>query len=488
MLNNIFGGTRQEIDRRLRVGIILGLLVASAVLGWRTPSMVLGGSGIEIVIGSIVLIIAVVVGLRYIELGVIAIVLTAFFVRFTLPTGTASRIPASMVLAGLMIGVWVIWMFLRHQVTLVPSRVNVPLLGFIIVSILSYPWSWLSWRPEFFSTADVTFKFQIAQLGGLAVMVLLPAVLFLAMNLLRDVKWAKWLLVIMVVIAVPELLQRVTGKYLQFGGLGVSGPGLYHLWLVSLVYAQVLFNKQLSRRVRFFFIFLIVAWFLYLFGINLKWFSGWLTFLVAIVFLSFLKSKKGTIVLILFMLVPFILAADYYYEHIWIKAQTDDWNRFTFLWPTILFDLTLTKAGIVFGAGPAGYTPYFMTYYPGQSMSAHNNYVDIIAETGIVGTFFFVWFLVAVFRTGWKQQALIKDDFLLAFNNGVLGGFVGMLVAMILDDWFIPFAYNNGLPGFDMNVYAWILIGMMLSLGRLVQPEDVAPSAQGAMTVSDASP
>jgi hypothetical protein len=464
----------------IRAGIIAALFALAAFLGFRAPTFQFGGLGAEVLIGGLVLLIFLLIALWKIELGVMAIIATAFLVRFTLPTGTQSRIPASLLLTAGMLLIWFIWMAVKHRMSFVPSRANLPLFGFIVVSIFSLPWSWLSWKPELFGEAYTVARFQTTQIGGLAVMVLLPVAFFLGLNILQDTKWFKWLLVAMVAIAVPELMQRISGHYLQFAGLGISGPGLYHLWLISLLYAQVLFNRQLSNTVRIFFVLIIVGWFVYLFVFNLKWFSGWMTALVAMLFLSFLKSKKTMLIWTLVLLIPFLLAADYYYEHIRSKAQTDDWNRFTFLWPTIIFDLTLTRAGALFGAGPAGYALYFVAYYPGQAMSAHNNYVDIIAETGIVGTFFFLWFLWSVFRTGWEQSKTVKDDFLLAFNNGVLAGFVAMIGAMMLDDWFIPFAYNNGLPGFDMNVYAFILLGAMVGLGRIVQQNQVGEQVVAA--------
>jgi uncharacterized membrane protein YccC len=81
----------------------------------------------------------------------------------------------------------------------------------------------------------------------------------------------------------------------------------------------------------------------------------------------------------------------------------------------------------------------------------------------------------------------LKDDFLLAFNNGVLAGFVAMLGAMMLDDWFLPFAYNNGLDGFGMTVYAWILLGAMVGLEQHVtsQPVHLATTTQAMSTYQD---
>jgi hypothetical protein len=456
----------------IRRGISVAVLVMCTVLGWQTPELQnkFSGMGMEIVIGGIFFLLFLILSFKYIEFGVLTLVLTAFFIRFTLPTGTYARLPASMVLAGLMVAVWIVLMFLRHRVQLGHSKVTLPAIGFILISLISLPWSWLSWRPELWTGGDAqTLRFQVTQLASLAVMILLPAVFLMTMNVVHDAKWIKWLVISVVVIALPELVQRLLGKYLSFGGIGISGPGLYHLWLIALLYAQLLFNQQLSSWIRLFFVLLIAGWLFYVAILKIEWISGWLPPLVAILLLTFLKSKKGFAVLLLFLALMALLASGFVYEKIIMQSVTEDSNRL-WLWQTIIFDLTFSKAGIVFGAGPAGYAPYFMAYYPGQAMSAHSNYVDIIAETGIMGTIFFLWFLFAVLRIGWSLNTKIKDDFLLAFNNGVLAGFIGMLVAMALDDWFIPFAYNNGLPGFDMTVYAWILLGAMVSLEQWAIP------------------
>ena len=451
-----------------RGALILVALGLSALLGWVTPTpQFSSGLAVEMVLALFAFIAIVVVALRHLELGVYAIVLAAFFIRVTIPTGTQSRIPVSLVLTVMLFGFWMLRMLLQKHVTFVPSRINMPLLGFVVVALFSYPWSWLSWRPELWQFTTIQ-RFMVTQIGGLSVMVLLPAAFFLGLNVLTDVKWPKWLLGAMVVIALPELVARLTG-YVGFAiaGIGVSGPGLYHQWLIALLYAQLLFNPSLSKLMKVAFAGLIAGWFFWGFVIKIEWISGWGPSMLAIWFLTFLRSKRAAFALVILAVLVVAVRWDYFVDKVWHQSAGEDFNRF-WIWQTIIFDLTLSKAGIVLGAGPAGYAPYFMTYYPGMAMSAHNNFVDIIAETGLIGTFFFMWFLGAVLYTGWTLKSKIKDHFLLAYNNGLLAGFVAMLAAMMLDDWFLPFAYNNGLPGFDMNVYAWLMLGTMAGLERWV--------------------
>jgi uncharacterized membrane protein YccC len=58
--------------------------------------------------------------------GVLGIVLAAATVRFTLPTGTESRIVMSLVLTAAMLGVWLARAAALHRLETQPSRVHAP--------------------------------------------------------------------------------------------------------------------------------------------------------------------------------------------------------------------------------------------------------------------------------------------------------------------------------------------------------------------------
>jgi hypothetical protein len=54
------------------------------------------------------------------------------------------------------------------------------------------------------------------------------------------------------------------------------------------------------------------------------------------------------------------------------------------------------------------------------------------------------------------------------FEHGLaaslLAGFVGLIVAMGLGDWFIPFAFTQGIAGYDYTVWGWMMIGAIMLL------------------------
>src|SRR5574338_1691298 len=98
-----------------------------------------------------------------------------------------------------------------------------------------------------------------------------------------------------------------------------------------------------------------------------------------------------------------------------------------------------------------------MGYY--VPFNSHNNYVDIIAQTGIIGLFFFLLFF---WKMGWIGLGLLKrvpEGFEKAYVYGALGGIAGTLVSAMLGDWVIPFVYNVGFTGFRASLMGWMFLG-----------------------------
>lgn len=447
--------------------LVVSLLVMSAILGQATPTFHLASFDLfTLVIAGLAGAAFLFLTLRDLQFGLFVIVLAAFFVRFGLGTGSATRIPSSMILTALMVGLWIVVMLVRKRVHLVPSPVNVPLLGFVVVCLVSLPWSWLFARPELFLVSSGSgTPFQIVQFGGLALMVLLPLLFLMGLNVMRERRWILATFAVIVFVGVVALIANLLHLPQYFGSFSINTGGLFSLWIISLTSAQVIFNDQLKKWQRLLLGLLCLGWIYYQFGLGTTWFSGWMPAMLAVLFLTYRKSKKAVLIVLAAIAIAFLFDPIYFYNRIWVKAQAMDFNRFT-IWPTVI-SLTLTHTSALFGSGPVGYIPLYRTFVFGQAWSSHNNYVDIFAETGIVGFGFFLWFLFETFKTGWRHDSQISDGFLRAFNNGALAALVGTIFAMMLGDWFIPFVYNQGYPGFDFNAYVWILLGAMVGLQSL---------------------
>lgn len=457
--------------------LILISIGAVAYIGLNAPRIFIQGrNGFELFMVLLLFLIVAALIFYRVELGVLAIVLTSFFVRFTLPTGSASQLPASLLISGFIVLVWCLSMLLRRQVRLVSGNYVAPTLIFILICLFSVPYSWIILTPDLFGhggSGSSGLGFSFVQVGGVTLMILLPAVMLMTANVFKKESWFKILFGIMIAVAIPELLMRFGIFRFNFFGFSLRTGASYALWVVALSMGQAYFNTSLKPYWRVGLVLLSGIYLYYGAELGATWFSGWMPAAVALLFLTFVYSRKLFLILFVLGLVIFISRPDFYIDHIWNDAVSLDSNRFE-IWSVIIFDLTLTKTNLFFGAGPAGYLPFYEKFYPGAAWVSHNNYVDIFAEVGIIGFSVFLWMLAAIFFTGWKQRNQMRTPFLKGFNYGVLGGFCGTLFAMGLGDWHIPFVYNIGIPGFDIAVFGWLLTGAMLALNHMrAVPESI---------------
>jgi len=83
----------------------------------------------------------------------------------------------------------------------------------------------------------------------------------------------------------------------------------------------------------------------------------------------------------------------------------------------------------------------------------------------------FLWLVAVLGLTGWKLHLRLKKNepngFQAAYTAAVLGGLAGMLFSGILGDWFMPFLYNIGIPGFRAALFGWLFLGGMLALEKI---------------------
>jgi O-antigen ligase len=131
----------------------------------------------------------------------------------------------------------------------------------------------------------------------------------------------------------------------------------------------------------------------------------------------------------------------------------------------------IIKSNPVLGLGFANYywyTPLFHIRGYAVSFNSHNNYVDIVAQTGFVGLICFLLFLWQVGWLGWKLREQVPAGFAQAYVYGALGGLVGIFVVGMMGDWVLPFFYNIGLSGFRSSMFGWLFLGGLVSLEQMV--------------------
>jgi O-antigen ligase len=103
-----------------------------------------------------------------------------------------------------------------------------------------------------------------------------------------------------------------------------------------------------------------------------------------------------------------------------------------------------------------------MTYHPRDARSTHNNFFDILAQNGVVGMLAFAIMMFVALCLALRVRAAYRGqgDYKEAYANAALAGIPAALIAMMLGDWVLPFAYNVTIMGFDHAVHTWIAIGL----------------------------
>ena len=89
---------------------------------------------------------------------------------------------------------------------------------------------------------------------------------------------------------------------------------------------------------------------------------------------------------------------------------------------------------------------------------AHNCYLQLTAETGVIGLAAFLWMLFVLLKNGLYHCYHINDLWQLTMLQGVVSGLFGFLVHSFFDNTFYTV---------QLGVLMWLLFGLMVSLMRL---------------------
>ncbi|MBU0468230.1 MAG: O-antigen ligase family protein [Candidatus Omnitrophica bacterium] len=86
---------------------------------------------------------------------------------------------------------------------------------------------------------------------------------------------------------------------------------------------------------------------------------------------------------------------------------------------------------------------------------AHNCYLQMAAEIGLVGLASFLWMLFVLFKRACDKSISIKDRYLLILFQGALSGLVGFLVHAFFD---------TGFYSLQLNTLFWVFLGLVVSI------------------------
>jgi hypothetical protein len=408
---------------------------------------------------------------RWPHIGPTAVMVATLTVPFALGTGSQSDLNVTVILLGFLVVLWLLNMLvIAKRFRLAPSPVNAPLLALCATALLSFGFGQLRWFAAAGPAPDR------AQIGQVAIFVLSAGGLLLVANQVKDVRWLQWMTWAYLALAglyaagwINGTIGGLTSSIFQYG---INGSLLW-TWLAAMSWSQCVLNTRLHRAIRLALGGVTAAALYVGLVVNPGWTSGWLPTAVALIATTWLGVPRlrrlmvlaglAGVVWFLPQIIGFVMVGDNEYS---LATRADAWQ--------IIGELA--RINPIFGLGPANYywyTPLIPIRGYSVVFNSHNNYVDILAQLGVVGLACFLWFAAAAGWLGLKLRRRVPEGFPRAYVYGALGGLAGTLAAGMLGDWVLPFVYNVGMNGFRASIVAWLFLGGLVVLARQpgVQPE-----------------
>ncbi len=451
-------------NRLWRAALIVGALMAAAYLG-RHPSMrwlmlfALGAGGLLL--------------LRAPILGLYSILGAALMARMAIATGTEVELNVATLLIPAVFFLWLLDGLRRRELHWAGSRVDRPLLLFLVAGLLSLLMGNVLWDP-IVPKSDNFWLVQLAQWGIFAFAALafwLTANMTQNPDRLEHFTWT--FLFLGGGLAILRLLPGVGGLAQRFTTIAfIRAP--FWVLLAALAGGQLLFNPTLGRGRQMFLWAVLATVIIYAFIEQREAASNWVGIAAVggvLIWMRFVKLRGLIVTLVVLLIITGILFPSLYE----FAGGDDEWilsggSRLTLIERVV----QVTMRNPITGLGPASYRPYTSieplkyqnAFWINPKVNSHNNYVDIFAHTGLLGFGIFLWLMGEIGRLGWQRSTQHCSGFAGGYANGMFAAWAGSMVIMMFADWMLPFVYNIGFPGFQASILVWLFLGGLVAVGR----------------------
>ena len=422
--------------------------------------------------------IAAIVLLKRPLLGLLALLAAALLVGHQFSTGTAVTLNVVALLLPLLLGLWFVDMVRRKDINLVPSPTYLPLLLFLLATLLSLLIGIATWDPLILRPAN----FLLVQLAQWVIFALSAGAFFLSANLLKNEAELRMLTMTFLLVAgAVTIVQFIPGVGAAVNRITTIAFIRAPLWalIAALAGGQLLFNHKLKPPWRLFLLAVVGYVVNFSFFVNRGSSSTWIGVGVALGVLAWLRYPRLRWLVVLTLIATAV--AGLLFPAIWNFAGGDDaWfstggSRIALIQRV----LEVTMRNPLTGLGPAAYRLYAdaepLVYehiiWNQPRVSSHNNYVDIFSHGGILGLILLAWFCWELYRLGMRLHHRLSAGFSAGYVNAMLAMGASALALMLFADWILPFVYNIGFPGFQASVLVWLFLGGLVAIDHFL-PED----------------
>jgi O-antigen ligase len=121
--------------------------------------------------------------------------------------------------------------------------------------------------------------------------------------------------------------------------------------------------------------------------------------------------------------------------------------------------LRIFQSFFLFGSGFGTYIDIFPSFrsVPGYAIfdHAHNDYLELLTDGGIIGFALAGWFVLAILSHGWRKIRARRDQYAVLLGIGAYTGIIAMLMHSVTD-----FNMHNGADG----LYFFFLCGLLVAV------------------------
>ena len=350
---------------------------------------------------------------------------------------------------------WVIKRLLSKSFAPVATELNIPIAVFVLLGFLSAVNSVslsLSLKGFFFKLFEWVMIYFIVveridtkgKLGKMVLIMLLSAFLMSMDGIFQAIRGTDFLL----------NYSAVAGNIMRASFDSPNGFGAWLVVMLLLALSLACFSENNKKPMLWILICLLIFCLVSTYSRG-AWIAGFLS----LIFLGLVRSKKLFLITILVMLIlPFIVPSS-------VKERADsimkisrtNTDRFT-LWQealNITADFPLLGSGINTYASIA--PRYKLTEETG--VYPHNCYLQMAAESGVLGLGAFLWILVTLFRASLLNIRKIYDKFRGAVLAGLLAGLFGLLIHSFVD---------TDLYSLQLGNLIWFMMGLVIAVQRVV--------------------
>lgn len=377
------------------------------------------------------------------------------------------------VFMGFLIAAFLVKKLLKKEALFAKTPVNIPILAFFIITCVS---------------VINSINFPDSFRGGIARLLYSVFVFFIVAEEVKERKHLNLVIISLflgaLLVSIDSICQVVSGRdfirgYSTIINVGLIRAtasfkdsnilGIYLSAITPLIFGLTLYYFKPPKK-----FFLILLSLIVFTGIALTYSRPTLLAIyVILLFFGITRKDKALIILLLISAVLFPLMLPKSVKN-WAKEV--EYNPLRFMCnddriATYRNSLNMIKAHPIIGLGANTYMKNYKKYkeFPEyrnvvtqDTMYAHNMYLQMAAELGLIGLAIFFWLLFRIFTGGWLIYGFLKEEYLKITCLSILASLVAFLVNGLTES---SLYYSR------VALIFWYLAGLLFSLSKFTPLE-----------------